>query len=130
VLGLLIRCQRYLSFSTLVLHPLLATLAILAGTACLVLKTGVPGTTMAAFTLPSLFLMGGCTALLQGGTLSLACMMSPAHIQVGPCLWPCLRPCHSRVHAPERPRRWQPHSQARAPAGGAARLLAPPRPAN
>lgn len=81
-LALLVRFQRFMSFRTLVLHPLLITLTILVGTAVLALKTDIAGTTMAEYTLPSVFLMGACTASLQGGTLSLASMMSPTHIQV------------------------------------------------
>lgn len=81
-LALLVRYQRFMSFRTLVLHPLLVTLTILVGTAFLALQTDIAGTTMAKFTLPSVFLMGCCTASLQGGTLSLASMMSPTHIQV------------------------------------------------
>ncbi len=37
---------------------------------------------MAKFTLPSIGLMGLCTALLQGGTLQLASIFSPVHIRV------------------------------------------------
>lgn len=37
---------------------------------------------MAKFTLPSMGLMGLCTAMLQGGTLQLASIFSPVHIRV------------------------------------------------
>ena len=37
---------------------------------------------MAKFTMPSIGLMGLCTALLQGGTLQLASLFSPVHIRV------------------------------------------------
>jgi len=46
------------------------------------LKTQLSGDIMANFTLPSMGLMGLCTALLQGGTLQLASLFSPIHIRV------------------------------------------------
>ncbi|GFH09840.1 uncharacterized protein HaLaN_05059, partial [Haematococcus lacustris] len=45
------------------------------------LKTELSGDLMAKFTLPSLGLMGLCSALLQGGTLQLASIFSPVHIR-------------------------------------------------
>ncbi|KAF5831381.1 hypothetical protein DUNSADRAFT_13197 [Dunaliella salina] len=80
-LALLIRYQRLLSLRVLVLQPLVITLIMLASTAALALKTQLSGDIMAKFTLPSIGLMGLCTALLQGGTLQLASLFSPVHIR-------------------------------------------------
>uniref|UniRef100_A0A7S0WNE4 Equilibrative nucleoside transporter n=1 Tax=Chlamydomonas leiostraca TaxID=1034604 RepID=A0A7S0WNE4_9CHLO len=80
-LALLIKVQKHLSLRVLVLQPLVITLIMLASTAALALRTEINGIMMAQFTLPSIALMGGCTALLQGGTLQLASIFSPRHIR-------------------------------------------------
>mmetsp|Transcript_31022 Transcript_31022/g.68826 ORF Transcript_31022/g.68826 Transcript_31022/m.68826 type:complete len:479 (-) Transcript_31022:805-2241(-) len=80
-LGFLIKYQKHLSLRVLVLQPLLITFIMLASTAALALKTDLSGDLMAKFTLPSIALMGLCTAMLQGGTLQLACIFSPVHIR-------------------------------------------------
>jgi equilibrative nucleoside transporter 1/2/3 len=45
-------------------------------------RTELSGDLMSKFTLPSIGLMGLCTAMLQGGTLQLASIFSPTHIRV------------------------------------------------
>ncbi|KAL6749212.1 nucleoside transporter-domain-containing protein [Haematococcus lacustris] len=80
-LALLVKFQRHMSLRVLVLQPLVITFIMLASTAALALKTELSGDLMAKFTLPSLGLMGLCSALLQGGTLQLASIFSPVHIR-------------------------------------------------
>ncbi|MEW5311898.1 MAG: hypothetical protein WDW38_003575 [Sanguina aurantia] len=66
-LGVLIQFQRYLSLRVLVAQPLLITFIMLVATAGVAVKVSISGEQMAQFTLPSLGLMGVCTAMLQGG---------------------------------------------------------------
>lgn len=80
-LGFLIKYQKFLSLRVLVLQPLVVTFIMLASTAALANKTDISGETMAKYTMPSIGLMGLCTALLQGGTLQLASIFSPVHIR-------------------------------------------------
>lgn len=80
-LAFLIKYQKSLSLRVLVLQPLVVTFIMLASTAALALKTDVSGDQMAQYTLPSIALMGLCTAMLQGGTLQLASIFSPVHIR-------------------------------------------------
>lgn len=80
-LGFLIRYQKFLSLRVLVLQPLVVTFIMLASTAALANKTDLSGEMMAKYTMPSIGLMGLCTALLQGGTLQLASIFSPVHIR-------------------------------------------------
>lgn len=80
-LAFLIKYQKYLSLRVLVLQPLVITFIMLASTAALALKVDISGETMARYTLPSIGLMGLCTALLQGGVLQLASIFSPVHIR-------------------------------------------------
>lgn len=80
-LAFLIKYQKFLSLRVLVLQPLVITFIMLGTTSALALKTDVPGAQMAKYTLPSIALMGVCTALLQGGVLQLASIFSPVHIR-------------------------------------------------
>lgn len=64
-LAFLVKYQKSLSLRVLVLQPLVITFIMLASTAALALKTDVPGDQMAKLTLPSIALMGLCTAMLQ-----------------------------------------------------------------
>ena len=80
-LGFLIKYQKFLSLRVLVLQPLVITFIMLASTAALANKTDLSGEMMAKYTMPSIGLMGLCTALLQGGTLQLASIFSPVHIR-------------------------------------------------
>mmetsp|Transcript_26384 Transcript_26384/g.78336 ORF Transcript_26384/g.78336 Transcript_26384/m.78336 type:complete len:479 (-) Transcript_26384:1148-2584(-) len=80
-LAFLVKFQKELSLRVLVMQPLIITFIMLASTAALALKTDIPGDQMAKITLPSIGLMGLCTAMLQGGTLQLASIFSPVHIR-------------------------------------------------
>ncbi|GAX77749.1 hypothetical protein CEUSTIGMA_g5192.t1 [Chlamydomonas eustigma] len=80
-LGLLIKYQKFLSLRVLVLQPLVITFIMLASTAALALKIDLSGEMMAKYSLPSIALMGLCTAFLQGGVLQLASIFSAAHIR-------------------------------------------------
>lgn len=80
-LGFLVKFQKHMSLRVLVLQPLLITFIMLASTAALARKTDISGDMFAKFTMPSIALMGLCTAMLQGGTLQLASIFSPAHIR-------------------------------------------------
>jgi hypothetical protein len=93
-LAFLVKYQKQLSLRVLVLQPLIITFIMLASTAALALKTDVPGDQMAKYTLPSIGLMGLCTAMLQVHADPAPCTHTHAHTHGTMCPMCTLRgPC-------------------------------------
>lgn len=78
----LLALPRRPSFRTLIGWPLVGNAAVMAGALAVAAVWGLPGGAVLTVALPGVAATGVTTAMLQAGTLALAAVFPPVHIQV------------------------------------------------